>query len=65
MQERINAAKVAPEAYRVMLSTELVSLTMVVVRTNAWNRPAISLRSVPGTYQPATHKQAAAAQSTH
>lgn len=31
---------------------ELVDLTAAVVAINAWNRIAISLRSVPGTYQP-------------
>jgi AhpD family alkylhydroperoxidase len=32
---------------------ELVDLTMAVATINAWNRLAISFRSVPGTYQPA------------
>jgi AhpD family alkylhydroperoxidase len=41
---------------------ELVDLTVAVVQINAWNRFAISFRAVPGTYQPATHKQSAAAQ---
>jgi AhpD family alkylhydroperoxidase len=40
---------------------ELVDLTAAVVTINAWNRIAISLRAVPGTYQPAAHKQAAGA----
>ncbi|HXJ92045.1 MAG TPA: carboxymuconolactone decarboxylase family protein [Terriglobia bacterium] len=40
---------------------EIVSLTMAVVGINAWNRIAISLRAVPGTYQPASHTRAAAA----
>jgi alkylhydroperoxidase family enzyme len=31
---------------------ELVDLTWAVVATNAWNRIAISFRSVPGEYQP-------------
>jgi AhpD family alkylhydroperoxidase len=34
---------------------ELVDLTMAVVTINAWNRLAISFRSVPGGYQPAAH----------
>jgi AhpD family alkylhydroperoxidase len=38
---------------------ELVDLTLAVAAINAWNRLAISLRSVPGTYQPATDKRAA------
>jgi AhpD family alkylhydroperoxidase len=39
---------------------ELVDLTLAVAEINAWNRIAISLRAVPGTYQPATHAKAAA-----
>ena len=31
---------------------ELVDLTMAVIVINGWNRLAISLRTVPGTYQP-------------
>jgi len=31
--------------------TELVNLTLAVVAINGWNRLAISLRAVPGTYQ--------------
>jgi alkylhydroperoxidase family enzyme len=34
---------------------ELVDLTVAVVAINAWNRLAISFRSVPGGYQPAKH----------
>ena len=33
-------------------SDELVNLTMATVTINAWNRIAISLRSVPGSYEP-------------
>ncbi|HUI40472.1 MAG TPA: carboxymuconolactone decarboxylase family protein [Terriglobia bacterium] len=40
---------------------EVVDLTMAVVGINAWNRIAISLRAVPGTYQPAAHAKASAA----
>jgi AhpD family alkylhydroperoxidase len=43
---------------------ELVNLTMAVVTINAWNRLAISLRAVPGTYQPATQKESAGLQVT-
>ena len=32
---------------------ELVALTFGVVVINSWNRLAISMRAVPGTYQPA------------
>ena len=38
---------------------ELVDLTIAVVSINSWNRFAISFRSVPGSYQPASHRQAA------
>ena len=32
---------------------ELADLTLTIATINAWNRLAISARSVPGTYQPA------------
>jgi AhpD family alkylhydroperoxidase len=35
---------------------ELVDLTYAVMAINSWNRLAISLRAVPGTYQPAQKK---------
>jgi len=34
---------------------ELVDLTLAIVAINGWNRLAISMRTVPGTYQPAQH----------
>ncbi|HEX8997003.1 MAG TPA: carboxymuconolactone decarboxylase family protein [Ktedonobacterales bacterium] len=34
---------------------ELANLTLIVATINAWNRLAISFRSVPGRYKPATH----------
>ena len=34
---------------------ELVNLTLAIVAINGWNRFAISFRTVPGTYQPASH----------
>ena len=34
---------------------ELVNLSLAVVAINGWNRLAISFRTEPGTYQPATH----------
>ena len=52
-------------ARRQFSEKELVSLTMAVITINAWNRLAISLRAVPGTYQPAVPKRAATAQPTH
>jgi len=42
---------------------ELVALTMLVVAINGWNRIAISMRTVPGTYKvPADYAAKAAAQ---
>jgi AhpD family alkylhydroperoxidase len=38
---------------------ELVNLTLAVTQINAWNRFAISFRSVPGSYQPKTATQPA------
>jgi AhpD family alkylhydroperoxidase len=35
---------------------ELADLTLAVVAINGWNRLAISFRSVPGTYQPPSHR---------
>jgi AhpD family alkylhydroperoxidase len=35
---------------------ELVDLTYAVMAINAWNRLAISMRAVPGNYQPAQKK---------
>jgi alkylhydroperoxidase family enzyme len=38
---------------------ELVDLTWAAAAINAWNRVAISMRSVPGSYQPkGQHAQA-------
>ena len=36
---------------------ELVNLTLAVVAINGWNRLSISLRTEPGTYQPAGQKE--------
>lgn len=38
---------------------ELINLTMAVVAINGWNRLNIALRTVPGTYKPATAHSAA------
>ena len=40
---------------------EIVALTLAIVAINGWNRIAISLRAVPGTYQPAALSQHASA----
>jgi len=45
MTPRITALKVAPDAYRAMSGIEAY----------AWNRIAIGLRAVPGSYKPAGH----------
>ena len=37
---------------------ELLYLTLAVVAINGWNRISISFRTVPGTYQPASHAAA-------
>jgi len=34
---------------------ELVDITLAVVAINGWNRLAIAFRTMPGTYQPASH----------
>ena len=39
---------------------ELVDLTLAIIAINGWNRLAISFRTVPGTYQSATHHVAVA-----
>lgn len=36
---------------------ELIDLTMAIIAINGWNRLAISFRTVPGTYQPATESR--------
>jgi AhpD family alkylhydroperoxidase len=40
------------EVSRQFTSAELVNLTLAVIAINAWNRFAITFRSVPGEYQP-------------
>ncbi len=37
---------------------EMVELVMAIVAINSWNRLAITFRTPPGTYQPATAKKA-------
>lgn len=55
---RISENDVNDALYQRMLQhfseAELVNLTLAVVTINAWNRFAISFRSVPGSYQPNT-----------
>lgn len=43
------------EVRRHFKEEEIVNLTLAVVVINSWNRLAVSLRTEPGTYQPAAH----------
>ncbi len=43
---------------------EIVALTMALVSINGWNRIAIAIRAVAGTYQPQAHAQQAASHKT-
>ena len=45
--------EVYEEAHRHFTEKELADLTLAVAAINAWNRLAISARTVPGDYQPA------------
>ena len=49
------------EARRHFSEMELVDLNWAVAAINAWNRVAISFRSVPGTYKPQQPSRAAGA----
>ena len=44
---------------------EVIDLTLAIVAINGWNRIAISLRMVPGDYQPPKHVQATATAGVH
>lgn len=46
------------EARNYFADKELVDLTLAIIAINGWNRLAIAFRAVPGTYKPATAKQA-------
>ncbi len=43
------------EARKQFSEDELIDLTLAVTTINSWNRIAISFRTTPGTYQPASH----------
>jgi AhpD family alkylhydroperoxidase len=43
------------EVRKAFSEKELTDLTIAIGLINAWNRLAISLRAVPGNYQPAKH----------
>jgi len=61
----VSQGHVADQVYAVARSQfsekEIVDLTLAVVEINSWNRIAIRLRAVPGTYQPVPHAKAAGA----
>jgi AhpD family alkylhydroperoxidase len=46
------------EARRHFSEKELVDLTYLASTINAWNRIAIAMRAMPGSYQPATRRPA-------
>ena len=45
------------EALQHFSEKELVDLTMALIAINGWNRLSVAFRTVPGTYQPAGHRQ--------
>jgi len=47
--------EVFEQALQQFTEQALVNLTLALVAINGWNRFAISFRTVPGTYQPASH----------
>jgi AhpD family alkylhydroperoxidase len=47
--------EVYEQACQQFTEQELVNLTLAIVAINGWNRFAISFRTVPGIYQPASH----------
>lgn len=55
---QVNWQHVPDEVYEVARKhfneKELVDLTVAIIPINGWNRLAISFRTVPGTYQPAS-----------
>jgi AhpD family alkylhydroperoxidase len=52
--------EVFEEVTKEFTEAEIVDLTYAVAAINAWNRLAISMRAVPGQYQPALKKTSAA-----
>ena len=46
------------EAIQRFTEEELVNLTLAIATITSWNRLSISLRAVPGDYQPAKHSAA-------
>jgi alkylhydroperoxidase family enzyme len=57
--QRGNAADdVFEEVRKHFADAELMSLTLAITTSNAWNRIAIAFRVVPGSYQPVAAHQA-------
>ena len=56
---RVSKTHVPDESYENVCQhfdeQELVDLTLAIVAINSWNRLAISVRTVPGSYQPSRH----------
>lgn len=54
---KVAESKVSDEVYNHVREyfgeKEVVDLTMAVIAINGWNRLAISMRAIPGSYQPA------------
>lgn len=44
------------EVARHFNEAEIMMLSLAITTINAWNRIAIGFRSVPGTYQPGSHR---------
>jgi len=49
--------EVYDEARKQLMDKEVADLTLAIATINAWNRLAISARTVPGTYQPAKKQE--------
>ncbi|HEV2616793.1 MAG TPA: carboxymuconolactone decarboxylase family protein [Candidatus Acidoferrales bacterium] len=49
--------EVFEEVKKYFSEAEIVALTIAVVGINGWNRIAIAMRAVPGTYQPGQREQ--------
>jgi len=49
--------EVYDEARKQLTDKEVADLTLAIATINAWNRLAISARTVPGTYQPAKKQE--------
>ena len=59
VHERHVPDEIFEQVRRQFTDDEIADLTLIVATINAWNRIAISLRAVPGSYQPAREHAAA------